>query len=67
MKDNCLERLLYRVDEVAFSTSFGKSKTYDLVRRGVIPSVRIAGSIRVPAGALKKFLADLETASAATP
>jgi len=41
------EKLLYRVSEVAAFLSLSRSKTYELVRSGRLPSVRIDGSRRV--------------------
>jgi excisionase family DNA binding protein len=41
------EKLLYRVGEVAHYLSLSRSKTYELVRAGHIPSVRIDGVRRV--------------------
>ena len=37
------EKLLYRIGEVAHYLSLSRSKTYELVRAGHIPSVRIDG------------------------
>lgn len=50
------ERLLLRVEEVAEMLSLGRSKTYDLVATGVLPSVRLGRSVRVPADALRRWL-----------
>jgi len=41
------DRLLYRIPEVARFLSLGKSKVYELVRSGALPSVRIDGCRRV--------------------
>jgi hypothetical protein len=38
----------YRVSEVMVILNLGRTKTYDLLRAGVIPSVDIDGSKRVP-------------------
>lgn len=40
-------KLLLTVTEAASLLSLGRSKTYELVRAGVIPSVRITGSRRI--------------------
>jgi excisionase family DNA binding protein len=40
-------KLLLTVTEAASRLSLGRSKTYELVRAGVIPSVRITGSRRI--------------------
>lgn len=41
------ERLLYRVRDVAEALSLSRTKTYELVRSGVLPSVKIDGARRV--------------------
>ena len=41
------DRLLYRVSEVARFLSLGRSKVYEMVRTGALPSVRIDGCRRV--------------------
>lgn len=50
------EPLLLRIDEAARRLSIGRSKTYELLRAGVIPSVRIGRSRRVPAHALEVWI-----------
>jgi excisionase family DNA binding protein len=41
------DRLLYRIPEVAQFLSLGRSKVYELMRSGALPSVRIDGSRRI--------------------
>jgi excisionase family DNA binding protein len=53
------ERLFFRVTEVAEIIGVSKSKAYELVANGTIPSVRIGGLLRVPAEVLRK-LAEIE-------
>ncbi len=52
------ERVFFRVEEVAEMLRLGRSKTYDLVAQGVLPGVRFGRSVRVPAEALRRWLAD---------
>lgn len=40
-------RLLYKVKEVAEMLGIGRSKAYELVRTGEIPSVRVGASLRI--------------------
>jgi excisionase family DNA binding protein len=56
-------RLLFTVTEAASLLSLGRSKTYELVRAGVIPSVRITGSRRIKASDLKIYVAGLREAA----
>ena len=56
-------RLLLRVDEVARLIGVSKATAYELVNRGEIPSVRLAGRgnrslLRIPAAALQKLIAE---------
>ena len=51
-----MARLTYSVAEAAEALGLAKSTTYDAIRRGEIPSVRIGGRIVVPKAALAKFL-----------
>lgn len=51
------ERLLLRVSEAAQLLSISRSQAYELVARGVIPSVRLGGKcIRVPRHALETWV-----------
>lgn len=52
------DRLLYTVSHVADQLSVSTSKIYQLITRGELPSVMIDGSRRIPAEALKQFVAD---------
>lgn len=50
------EKVLLRVPEVAEMIGCSKSKAYQLVMQGVIPSLRIGGLLRVQAEVLKKII-----------
>ena len=50
------ERLAYRPAEVAETLGICRSKTYALISSGAIPSIRIGGSVRVPAEALRAWV-----------
>lgn len=43
-----MERLFIKPKEAAGALCFGRSKIYELIADGTIPSVRIGKSIRVP-------------------
>jgi excisionase family DNA binding protein len=49
-------RLLYRVQEAAHTLGVSRSKTYELIARNEIPSIKVGGSIRVPADALRAWI-----------
>ena len=54
-----MERALLRVGETAESIGFSRSKTYSLIKRGIIRSVRVDGVIRVPPDAIREFVDSL--------
>ena len=53
-----MDRMLLRVTEVAEALGIGRSKAYELVASGTLPSVRIGASVRVPADALRNWIAE---------
>jgi len=56
--------LLFTPEEVAKALRVGRSKVYDLMRSGVLRSVKIGGSRRVSAITLAEFVAALEREAA---
>ena len=52
-----MDRLLLRPVEVADQLGIGRSKAYELIAAGVIPSIRIGASVRVPADSLRAWVA----------
>jgi excisionase family DNA binding protein len=55
-----MEKLLLKPAEVSELTGMGKSKTYELIAAGVIPSVRIGKCVRVPADRLRRWIEELQ-------
>ncbi len=53
-----MSRELLRADEVARVLGIGRSKTYELIARGELPSLRIGRLVRVPRHALEQWIAD---------
>jgi len=51
-----MEQLLLRVSEAAKIVGLGKSKTYELVASGALPSIRIGSTIRIPTKALEAWV-----------
>ena len=51
-----MERLLLKPTEAAEVIGLGRSKTYELISKGLIPSVRIGKSVRVPVAALRNWV-----------
>ena len=56
MKDE--SKLVYSITEMAETLGIGRSKAYDLVRSGTIPSLRLGRRIVIPKLALSRFLAE---------
>jgi excisionase family DNA binding protein len=54
-----MPRLLLTVPEAAEALAISRSKLYKLLAAGLIRSVRIDGSRRVPVGALETYVAHL--------
>jgi len=53
-----MEKLFAKPSEAADALGLGRSKTYQLIADGTLPSVRIGKSIRVPIEALRRWAAD---------
>jgi excisionase family DNA binding protein len=54
-----VDKLLYTVAEVQELTGLGRWKLYDLIRDGSLRSVKIGACRRIPADALRHFIASL--------
>ncbi len=52
------EPLLLRVEEVARALAIGRSKVYELIASGELPSITIGSARRVPAEALQKWITE---------
>jgi excisionase family DNA binding protein len=57
------DKLLYRVPEAATHLSLSRAKVYELIRSGVLTSVRIDGSRRIKGEDLRAFVASLGQAA----
>jgi excisionase family DNA binding protein len=56
------ERLLLRPAEAAEAIGVSRARAYELIATGVIPSIKIGTSIRVPVDALRNWITrELET------
>lgn len=53
-----MERILLRPTEAAELLGVGRSKVYQLLSNGEIPGIRLGNSVRVPADALRDWVAD---------
>lgn len=51
-----MDRILWKAIEVAELLGIGRSKVYELIANGTLPSVRIGASVRVPADALRAWI-----------
>ena len=51
-----MDRLLLRPVEAAEAIGIGRSKVYELLASGDLPSIRIGGSVRVPVAALQAWI-----------
>jgi excisionase family DNA binding protein len=53
-----VDRLLLRPTEAADAIGVSRSKAYELIASGEIPSVKMGGCVRVPVAALNQWIAD---------
>ena len=51
--DDVIERILFRPAEVGVALGISRSRAYELIAKGDIPSVLVGGCVRVPVDALK--------------
>ena len=51
-----MDRILLSTDEAATAIGVSRSKVYELIASGAIPSVRIGASVRVPVEQLKAWI-----------
>ena len=51
-----MDKLLLRPIEAAEAIGLGRSKVYELLASGELPSIRIGGSVRIPVDALRKWI-----------
>ena len=52
-----MDKLLLRPAEAAEAIGIGRSKVYELLASGELPSIRVGSSIRVPADGLREWVA----------
>ncbi len=55
-----MDKLLLTTTEAAKALGIGRSKVYELLPTGQLPSVRIGACRRVPADAVHTFVANLQ-------
>jgi excisionase family DNA binding protein len=65
-KEEFVEKLLLRPAEVAELIALGRSKTYELIASGLIPSIRVGRAVRVPADALRLWVKGIKEPSKTT-
>lgn len=51
-----MDKLLLKPLEVAEAIGVSRSRVYELMAKGVIPSIRVGSSARVPAHALREWV-----------
>lgn len=62
------ERILYRPAEMADAIGVSRARGYELIASGVIPSIKIGTSIRVPVDELRLWVkSQIETQTAERP
>ena len=56
MDPSQVERILYRPAEAAKAIGISRSRIYELIARGEIPSIRVGGVVRVPVASLQGWV-----------
>jgi len=51
-----MEPLLLRPSETAQMIGISRSRVYELISSGVLPSIRVGGVVRVPVDALRAWI-----------
>ena len=51
-----MDKVLLTVDEGAEALSLGRSKFYELIQRGEIPTIKIGRATRVQASAIREWV-----------
>ena len=59
--------LLLSVEEAAAQLRIGRSRMFDLIRRGKVLSVKVGGSRRIPYDSLKAYVGNLVREQACSP
>jgi excisionase family DNA binding protein len=59
-----MERILFRVTEVAGFLGLSRAKTYELMKSGALPSVKLDECRRIKADDLRRFVDDLPSEAA---
>jgi len=59
-----MERILFRVTEVAGFLGLSRAKTYELMKSGALPSVKVDGCRRIKADDLRRFVDELPSEAA---
>ena len=50
-----MDKILLSINEAAGRVSLGRTKLYELIARGEIPTVRIGRAVRVPTSSLEEW------------
>ena len=51
-----MEKLLLKIEDAADALSLGRSKTYELIQRGELRTVKIGRATRVPTDAIREYV-----------
>ena len=54
------QRLLLRIPEVAETLGIGRSKIYEIIARGELPTVRVGRAVRISVTTLQKWVEERE-------
>ena len=65
-QEGALQRLLLRIPEVAETPGIGRTKIYELIATGVLPTIRVGRAVRISVSTLQKWVEEREQQESST-
>ncbi len=60
LKEGSPQRLLLRIPEVAETLGIGRTKIYEMIATGELPTIRVGRAVRISVAALQKWIEERE-------
>ncbi len=65
-QDGAPQRLLLRIPEVAETLGIGRSKIYELIATGELPTIHVGRAVRISVSTLQKWVEEREQQESST-
>ncbi len=59
-REGAPQRLLLRIPEAAEQLGIGRTKMYEMISKGELPTIRIGRAVRISTSALRKWVEERE-------